>query len=114
MTVAGDLAESLTKTAFEELPPLAVERAKMVIASTIASASAGSEVSSAAIVRSLARERAGTEEASIWFDAGPKLPLADVARVNAMMSDAAASDDSDLRTIAHIGTIITSTSLATA
>ena len=34
------------------------------------------------------------------------------ARVNAVASDAAASDDSDLRSIAHIGTIVSTVSLA--
>ena len=86
----------------------------MVIASTVASAAAGSDIASARIIRSLVRERGGTPEASIWFDPGPKLPVADAARVNAVMSDAAASDDSDLRNIAHIGTTISSTSLAVA
>ena len=36
-----------------------------------------------------------------------------MARANAVMSDAAASDDSDLRNIAHTGTTVTSTALAT-
>jgi len=114
MTVASELAGYLIQTGFDDLPPLAVERARMVIASTLASAAAGSSIGSAAIVHALARERGGRPEATIWFDAGDRLPAADVARVNAMMSDAAASDDSDLRTIAHIGTIITATSLALA
>jgi 2-methylcitrate dehydratase PrpD len=60
------------------------------------------------------QEREGRPDASVWFDAGPKLPAASAARVNAVMSDAAASDDSDLRNIAHIGTILTSMSLAAA
>jgi 2-methylcitrate dehydratase PrpD len=114
MTVASDLAGRLVQTRFEDLPPLALERARMVITSTLASAAAGSTIGSAAVVRELARERSGRPDATIWFDLGDRLPLADVARVNAMMSDAAASDDSDLRTIAHIGTIITAASIATA
>jgi 2-methylcitrate dehydratase PrpD len=74
----------------------------------------GKEIESSRIIRALARERAGTEEASVWFDAGPRLPVADAARVNAVMSDAAASDDSDLRNIAHIGTVVSTTSIAMA
>jgi len=114
MTVAAELADYLTSTHFDDLPPLAVERAQMIIASTLASAAAGSEISSTNMIRDLEKERGGAPEASIWFDAGPKLPIADVARVNAVMSDSAASDDSDLRNIAHIGTIVTATSLAMA
>src|SRR3990170_3840381 len=38
MTVAASLADFATKTTFGDLPPLAVEHAKIVIASTIASA----------------------------------------------------------------------------
>jgi 2-methylcitrate dehydratase PrpD len=114
MTVARELADFVVRTDFADLPALAAERAEMVIASTLASAAAGCEISSSRIMRELARERAGTPEASIWFDAGSKLPAADVARTNATFSDAAASDDSDLRNIAHIGTIITSVSIAMA
>ena len=64
------------------------------------------------IIRELARERGGRERPSLWFDAGAKLPVADAAQVNAVMSDAAASDDSDLRNIIHAGTPLTATSLA--
>src|SRR5215470_8437168 len=74
MSIAGELARFVTGTRVDDLPPLALERARMVIASTIAS----------------------------------------VARVNAVMSDAAASDDSDLRSIAHIGTIVSTTAIAMA
>jgi 2-methylcitrate dehydratase PrpD len=69
---------------------------------------------SSAIIRGLARERGGVAEASLWFDAGPKLPAPDAAQVNAVMSDAAASDDSDLRNIVHAGTTLVATSLAIA
>jgi 2-methylcitrate dehydratase PrpD len=49
----------------------------------------------------------------VWFT-GPRLPIADAAQVNAVMSDAAASDDSDLRNIVHAGTPLTAVSLAIA
>src|SRR5499427_1202915 len=114
MTVARSLAAFLTQAASAELPPQTVEHAAMLIASTIASAAMGSGIASSAIIQALARERGGTPEASIWFDPGPKLPVADAGRVNAVMSDAAASDDSDLRNIAHTGTTLVSTALAMA
>ena len=114
MTVARSLAEFLTQVSYDDLPPQAVEYAAMLIASTIASAAWGSGITSATIIRALARERGGTPEASLWFDQGPKLPVADAAQVNAVMSDAAASDDSDLRNIVHAGTTLVATSLATA
>ncbi len=114
MTVAGTLARLALETRFEDLPPDAVERAEMVIASTLASAAMGAGISSSRIMRELAQEHGGAAESSIWFDGGPRLPLPEVARVNATYSDAAASDDSDLRNIAHIGTIVTSVSLAAA
>jgi 2-methylcitrate dehydratase PrpD len=114
MTVARSLAEFLTQVSYVDLPPQAVDHAAMLIASTIASAAFGSSIASSTIIRALARERGGTPEASIWFDSGPKLPVADAAQVNAVMSDAAASDDSDLRNIVHAGTTLVSTSLAMA
>ena len=114
MSTAGIWGKFLTDTKVGDLPPLALERARMVIASTIASAAMGADIVSSNIIRELAKERAGTPDASIWFDAGPKLPVADAARVNAVMSDSAASDDSDLRNISHIGTIVSTTAIAMA
>lgn len=114
MTVAGDLAEFLAGTRYADLPAQATEYAAMLIASTLASAACGKELPSAVILRDLARERGGTAQASLWFDAGPRLPAAEAAQVNAVMSDAAASDDSDLRAIVHCGTPLTATSLALA
>jgi 2-methylcitrate dehydratase PrpD len=114
MTVARSLAEFLTGVSYADLPTQTVDHAAMLIASTIASAAMGSGIVSSTIIRALAREHGGTPEASLWFDLGPKLPVADAARVNAVMSDAAASDDSDLRNIVHTGTTLTATSLAMA
>jgi 2-methylcitrate dehydratase PrpD len=112
MTVARELAEFVARTTAAELPARALEHAAMLIASTIASAALGSGIGSARIIRGLSRERGGRPDASLWFDGGPKLPVADAAQVNAVMSDAAASDDSDLRNIVHAGTPLTATSLA--
>jgi 2-methylcitrate dehydratase PrpD len=114
MTIARTLATFLTQTSYADLPPQTIEHATMLVASTLASAAWGSGITSAAIIRDLARARGGTPEASIWFDPGAKLPVADAAQVNAVMSDAAASDDSDLRNIVHAGTPLVATSLAMA
>src|SRR5271157_6401427 len=114
MTVARDLAEFLTRISSADLPPQAVEHAAMLIASTLASAAMGAGLESAAIIRDLARERGGAPEASVWFDARLKFPAPDAAQVNAVMSDAAASDDSDLRNIVHAGTTLVATALAIA
>ncbi len=114
MTVARQLAEFLTATVSAELPPQAIDHAAMLIASTIASAACGAGLQSAGIIRDLARERGGRPDAPIWFDTGTRLPIADAAQVNAVMSDAAASDDSDLRNIIHAGTPLTAASLAIA
>jgi 2-methylcitrate dehydratase PrpD len=114
MTIARELAEFLTGISAAELPSQATENAAMLIASTVASAAMGSGLQSAAIIRSLAQERGGIPEASLWFDSGPKSPVADAAQVNAVMSDAAASDDSDLRNIVHAGTTLVATGFAIA
>jgi 2-methylcitrate dehydratase PrpD len=114
MSIARELAEFLAGTTLSKLPSQAVDHAAMLIASTIASAAMGSGLESASIIRSLAREQGGTPQASVWFDSGPKLPVAEAAKVNAVMSDAAASDDSDLRNIVHAGTTLVASSLALA
>jgi 2-methylcitrate dehydratase PrpD len=86
----------------------------MLVASTLASAACGTNLESARIIRDLARDGGGRADASLWFDAGAKLPLAVAAQANALASDAAASDDSDLRNIVHVGTPLTAASLALA
>jgi 2-methylcitrate dehydratase PrpD len=98
-----------------DLPALALERARMSLASTLASASMGVEIESTAALRRMERALAGRSDAgsALWFAHG-RLPPDRAARVNAVASDAAASDDSDLRSIAHIGTIISATGLAMA
>jgi 2-methylcitrate dehydratase PrpD len=112
MTVARQLAEFLVETPTADLPAQAMQHATMIIASTIASAAYGTGIQSARIIRDLVREQGGRPDATLWFDRGAKLPVAEVARANAMLSDAAASDDSDLRNIVHAGTPLTATSLA--
>ncbi|HEX3536867.1 MAG TPA: MmgE/PrpD family protein, partial [Stellaceae bacterium] len=114
MTLARDLAEFLAEPNYGDLPPQTTEYAAMLVASTLASAACGKDIQSSVVLRDIARERGGAPQASLWFDAGPKLPVAEAAQVNAVMSDAAASDDSDLRAIVHCGTPLTATALALA
>jgi 2-methylcitrate dehydratase PrpD len=111
MTVARRLAAFLTETKITDLPEQALEHAAMVVASTLASAAFGTGIESARIIRSMAQERGGRADAAVWFDAGEKLPVASAIQVNAVLSDAAASDDSDVRNIVHAGTPLTAASL---
>jgi 2-methylcitrate dehydratase PrpD len=110
MTVARQLAAFLTET--KNLPDHALDNAAMIVASTLASAACGTGIESAQIIRAMAQERGGRGDAAIWFDSGEKLPVASAIQVNAVLSDAAASDDSDLRNIVHAGTPLTAASLA--
>lgn len=96
---------------YASLPPLPVKHAKIILASTFSSAAPGAKIGSASLIRDLAKEQGGRPEAVIWFD-GARLPASSAARVNAMQSDAYASDDSDLRNVAHIGTNLTAVALA--
>jgi 2-methylcitrate dehydratase PrpD len=114
MSAARDLANFLTGVTATDLPPQALDHAAMLVASTIASAAMGSGLESAGIVKDMAQSLGGSPRASVWFDAGAKLPVVAAAQVNAVMSDAAASDDSDLRTIVHCGTPLVATALAAA
>jgi 2-methylcitrate dehydratase PrpD len=95
-------------------PAESLTHAAMVIASTLASAAQGTAIASAQITRALAIAQGGRPDASVWFHAGARLPVALAAQVNATLSDAAASDDSDLRNIVHAGTPLTATALAMA
>jgi len=118
MTTARELADFLTRVTPSDLPDQAMDHAAMLIASTLASAAMGSGIESAKIVKDMARSLGGSPRASLWFDGGAngaeRLPVVAAAQVNAVMSDAAASDDSDLRTIVHCGTPLVATALAAA
>src|SRR5690606_3831886 len=98
--LAVQLAEFATAVTAGDLPDVAFERAKMSLASTVASAAMGFTIPSARIIRELDLAAGGAACSTVWFD-GTKLPPGAAARVNAVASDAAASDDSDLRSIAH-------------
>ena len=110
-TAALALARALNRPKFADLPPTPIKYAKMILASTLASAASGAPIGSARIVRDLSKEQGGRPDATVWFD-GAKLPIASAARVNAMASAAAASDDSDLRNVAHTGTTLAAVGLA--
>src|SRR5579862_1655561 len=114
MSVARDLANFFTRITPGDLPAQALDHAAMLVASTLASAAMGSGLESAKIVRDMAQSLGGSPRASVWFDSVAKLPVVYAAQVNAVMSDAAASDDSDLRTIVHCGTPLVATALAAA
>jgi 2-methylcitrate dehydratase PrpD len=114
MSTARDLANFITRITAADLPDQALDHAAMLIASTLASAAMGSTLQSARIVKDMAQSIGGQPRASVWFSAGAKLPVVAAAQVNAVMSDAAASDDSDLRTIVHCGTPLVATALAAA
>ena len=92
--LALQLARLFHGAKFSDVPATAVKYSKIILASTLASAAAGTKYESAHIVRDLSEEQGGAPEATVWFD-GAKLPLVETARVNAILGDAAASDDSD-------------------
>jgi 2-methylcitrate dehydratase PrpD len=111
--IAVRLAELATTASADDIPAVAFERAKMSLASTVASAAMGFNIASARIIRELELDAGGVPSATLWFQ-GARLPPGAAARVNAVASDAAASDDSDMRSIAHIGTIVSTVALALA
>lgn len=114
MTLTRELAAFVQRQDFAQLPPQAIEHAQMLIASTIASAALGSTLESTSIIRSLEVERGGKPEGRIWFAGAESVPIAAAARVNALASDAAASDDSHLDYIIHHGTTACACALAVA
>jgi hypothetical protein len=93
-----------------------MDHAAMLIASTLASAAKGSGIELAKIVKDMARSPAATRAPRYGSTAcgEPSGCRSPPAQVNAVMSDAAASDDSDLRTIVHCGTPLVATALAAA
>ena len=100
-TIAETLGAFVAHTSAADLPTLAFERAKMSLASTLASAAAGVDIDSARMVRDIECSLGGEPTSSIWFSK-TRLPADRAARVNAVASDAAASDDSDKIGRAHV------------
>src|SRR5437867_8134341 len=107
------MARLLNRTRFSDLPPMAIEHAKILVASTLASAAAGSTYSSARIIRDLAKEHGGKAEATIWFE-GTKVPMHEAARVNSVLANAAAGDDTDIDSGTHPGPELIPTGLVVA
>lgn len=112
-TLCERIAHLALGTPTAAIAPAALERAQMVLASTFASAASGHGIESTRILRDLELADGGAGDATVWFS-DRRLPLRAAARVNAVASDAAASDDSDLRSIAHIGTVASAVSMAVA
>ena len=70
MTGARTLATYFTQVRYTDLPPQALQHAARLIASTAAREAGDSGIACSKITRDLGKERAGTSDASIWFDSG--------------------------------------------
>ncbi|WP_158256601.1 MmgE/PrpD family protein [Trinickia symbiotica] len=103
-TVAQRYGQFIANASLESFPGDVVQHGKMLVASTFASAALGSTLQSSKLIRQLEKERGGIPVSTAWFGGWDKLPPVAAARLNGLMSDAAASDDSDLRNIVHSGT----------
>jgi hypothetical protein len=74
MYLSESLAHLVIRHLDTPLPAVAIERAKMSLASTIASAAMGHAIESATIIRELERADGGTPIATAWFS-DMKLPV---------------------------------------
>lgn len=111
-TVAQQLARFVTKAVSDDLPPRHLELAKMVVASTLASAARGYRIGCVEAFRRVALDSGGSPDATLWFN-GTKLPAAAAAGVNNASSDAPGMDDTCLLLIGHFGGPSTAAALAT-
>jgi 2-methylcitrate dehydratase PrpD len=103
-TVAQSYGRFIANASLESFPSDVAEYGKMLVASTLASAALGSTLQSSNLIRQLEKERGGFPLSTVWFGGWERLSAVAAARLNGLMSDAAASDDSDLRNIVHSGT----------
>jgi len=81
MTLAQTLGTFVAQFPTSDLPALALERAKMSVASTFSSAAMGVSIESARIIREIERSLVPHGTSSLWFEAG-RLPVDRAARVN--------------------------------
>jgi len=110
-TVAQHLARFVTTASQGDLPSRHLELAKMVVASTLASAARGYRIGCVEAFRALALKDGGTPDATLWFN-GTKVPAAAAAGVNNASSDAPGMDDTCLLLIGHFGGPSTAAALA--
>ena len=110
--MAQQLARFVTTTVKGGLPSRHLDLAKMVVASTLASAARGYRIDCVEAFRTLALESGGTPDATLWFN-GTKVPAAVAAGVNNASSDAPGMDDTCLLLIGHFGGPATTAALAT-
>jgi 2-methylcitrate dehydratase PrpD len=111
-TLARQLARFVTKASEADLPSRHLDLAKMVVASTVASAARGYRIGGVEAFRTLALENGGAPDATIWFN-GTKVPAAAAAGVNNASSDAPGMDDTCMLLIGHFGGPATTAALAT-
>jgi 2-methylcitrate dehydratase PrpD len=111
-TVAQRLARFVTSAGNTDLPARHLELARMVVASTLASAARGYRIGCVEAFRTLALESGGAPDATLWFH-GTKVPAAAAAGVNNASSDAPGMDDTCLLLIGHFGGPSTAAALAT-
>ncbi len=102
----------MTNTSKGDLSTRHLDLAKMVVASTLASAARGYRIDCVQAFRTLALDNGGTPDATLWFN-GTKVPAAAAAGVNNASSDAPGMDDTCLLLIGHFGGPSTSAALAT-
>ena len=77
--LAVRLAEFAAAVSVNDIPDVAFERAKMSLASTVASAAMGFAIPSARIIRELDLGAGGVPSSTVWFD-GRRLPPGAAAR----------------------------------
>jgi 2-methylcitrate dehydratase PrpD len=112
LTVAQQLARFVTTAVKGDLPSRHLELAKMVVASTAASAARGYRIDCVEAFRALALEHGGAPDATVWFN-GTRVPAAAAAGVNNASSDAPGMDDTCLLLIGHFGGPATTAAVAT-
>lgn len=109
--MARQLARFVTNAVKDDLPVRHLELAKMVVASTLASAARGYRIRGVEAFRTVALESGGAADATLWFN-GTKVPAAVAAGVNNASSDAPGMDDTCLLLIGHFGGPSTAAALA--
>jgi 2-methylcitrate dehydratase PrpD len=111
-TLAQQLARFVTTASNGDIPSRHLDLARMVVASTLASAARGYRIGCVEAFRTVALESGGTADATVWFN-GTKVPAAAAAGVNNASSDAPGMDDTCMLLIGHFGGPSTAAALAT-
>ena len=104
-TISRLLARNLLNLRYRELPPAAVEKAKICVFDALTSALGGCDMPVSLAAVEVSKKMKGNPEASIWMD-GERTGVADAAFANTAMAHSLLQEDTHILSQSHPGSVV--------